>query len=218
VLRLCIALDAASVSGIHLIELAGRQHGLHYSLGFGGQAVCSLAGVGVTGGDCFAEYPEFWAYWHGDWHGGWSWASSGAGSARVRNGGVEGWVWGVGDSAATHDRPPPTRIDDVCSTREPSPSPSPEPSRSDEDSQGAGAAKHVRRDRKDSKDRATVTPTAPPADGELQAVGGTQGAGPGGTQGAGPAGPPLGLYLALGAAGVLVVGGRIRLRRGERVR
>lgn len=112
--RLCVALDAATVSGIHLVELASDQHGLSYALGFGGQAVCVIDGVGPTGGDCFAEYPEFWGYWHGNGSGGWTWASSGAASFRVGDGDVEGWVWGSGDTPSTHRAPPPTRATDVC--------------------------------------------------------------------------------------------------------
>src|SRR5437016_11838511 len=76
----CVALDASSVSGIHLVELAGQQFGVQYRLGFGGQAVCQLEGVGPDGDDCFADYPSFWGYWHGSGDAGWSWASTGAAS------------------------------------------------------------------------------------------------------------------------------------------
>ena len=92
----------------------GAQHGLQYRLGFGGQAVCQLAGVGPTGGDCFADYPDFWGYWHGNGGGGWTWAGSGAASASIGDGDVEGWTWGSGDSGATHPAPPALSIDDVC--------------------------------------------------------------------------------------------------------
>jgi hypothetical protein len=127
VVRLCVALDAESVSGTRLIELASAQHGLTYSLGFGGQAVCMLAGVGPTGGDCFADHPNFWGYWHGDGRGGWSWASGSAASYRVREGAVEGWVWGSGDTPSSHAKPPSTRFADVCPAA-PSPSvPAPSP-------------------------------------------------------------------------------------------
>ncbi|TMK36813.1 MAG: hypothetical protein E6G58_04650 [Actinobacteria bacterium] len=110
----CIALDATTVSGIHLIELAGAQDHLAYGFGSGGQAVCRLAGVGPQGDDCFADYPEYWGYWHGDGHGGWTWSSTGAASARVGGGALDAWVWGSGDSGATHRKPPTMVIDDVC--------------------------------------------------------------------------------------------------------
>jgi len=215
VLRLCVALDAASVSGIHLIELAGRQHGLQHSFGFGGQAVCSLAGVGVDGGDCFGEYPEYWGYWRGDGRGGWTWASSGAGSATVGDGDVDGWVWGTGDSGATHGRPPRTRIDTVCATPEPDPEPSSEPSPTNggaNGSNGGGPAEPSPADRpadgKERKDpdRPESSPSEAPGDADLRAASG-------GSLAASSSGPPPALYLALVAAGALVVGGRIRLRR-----
>ncbi len=131
VLRLCVALPRASVTGIDLIELAAEQHGLAYSLGYGGQAVCSLAGVGPEGADCFAEYPRFWGYWRGDGEGGWTWSSVGAASTTVEAGDVEGWSWGEGDDGTSHPRPPATRYEQVCAEPSPSPaSPSPRPSRS----------------------------------------------------------------------------------------
>ena len=123
----CVGLDASSVSGIHLIQLAGSQFGLQYTLGFGGQAVCQLAGVGVSGGDCFGAYPDFWGYWHGDGAGGWTWAGSGAATASIESGDVEGWVWGSGDSGTTHAAPPASSFDEICHVSTP-PSPSPTPS------------------------------------------------------------------------------------------
>jgi hypothetical protein len=114
VTELCVALDAPTVSGTRLIELAHAQHGLAYSLGFGGQAVCMLNGVGTTSGDCFADYPDFWGYWHGDGDGEWVWGSSAAATFDVANGDIEGWVFGSGDSGTTHDRPPPLASGDVC--------------------------------------------------------------------------------------------------------
>lgn len=114
VLEYCVALDSGSVSGLHLLELAHAQYGLSYGFGLGGQAVCRLDGVGPAGDDCFADYPDYWGYWHGDGHGGWTWASTGAGEASIRSGDLDGWTWGSGDSATTHPAPPATAIDRVC--------------------------------------------------------------------------------------------------------
>jgi hypothetical protein len=133
VLRYCVELDAPEVTGIRLIQLAGRQHGLTYRLGFGGQAVCMLAGVGPVSGDCFGSYPSFWGYWRGTGDGGWSWATTGAGTTRVGPGDVEGWSWGTGDGPTSHPSPPPTRAGDVC----PPPSPAPPPTGGD-DAAGPG--------------------------------------------------------------------------------
>ena len=124
--RFCVALDGTMVSGIRLIELASAQHGLSYSLGFGKQAVCQLDGIGPSGGECFAYYPDFWGYWHGNGGGGWTWASGGAATYRVGDGDVEGWVWGSGDTPSTHPAPPTTHADDVCP---PAPPPEPPPTK-----------------------------------------------------------------------------------------
>lgn len=122
VVRLCVALPERAVSGIDLIQLAADQHGLAYSLGYGGGAVCSLAGVGPTGSDCFADYPRFWGYWRGDGEGGWTWSNVGAGSTVVEAGDVEGWSWGEGNDGETHPQPPAVRFEQVCAA-EPSPRP-----------------------------------------------------------------------------------------------
>ena len=112
--RYCVAFSDDAVTGLELIRLAGEQHGLAYKLGYGGEAVCMLAGVGPTGDDCFEDYPTFWGYWRGDGHGGWTWASSGAGSSAVEPGDVEGWSWGEGTDGDSHPRPPPTDYGDAC--------------------------------------------------------------------------------------------------------
>lgn len=112
--RYCVAIPDGDVSGIDVIELAGRQHGLTYRLGFGGKAVCMLAGVGAESDDCFEKYPEFWGYWRGNADGGWSWSSSGADSTTVEDGDVEGWSWGSGSDGSSHQQPPATQFSDVC--------------------------------------------------------------------------------------------------------
>ena len=124
----CVALGADSVSGTDLIRLAHAQYGLDYRLGFGGRAVCRLSNVGVDGGDCFAAYPDFWGYWHGDGDGGWTWASSSAADWTVEAGDVEGWQWGPGQDGDRHAAPPQTREADVCPPASPSPDPTPKPS------------------------------------------------------------------------------------------
>jgi hypothetical protein len=119
-LRYCVAIDGASVSGIELIELAADQFGLDYGLGFGGDAVCRLARVGVDGGDCFSEFPRFWGYWRGT-SAGWRWSTTGAADTVVRPGGVEGWSWGIGQDGATHPMPPATTLASVCGDPTPEP-------------------------------------------------------------------------------------------------
>jgi hypothetical protein len=160
VLTYCVTLDGPEVSGLRLIELAGAQHGLPYRLGFGGQAVCRLSGVGPSGDDCFAQYPEYWGYWHGDGNGGWTWASAGAGSYRVGDGDVEAWVWGTGDSAATHRQPPRTTFAGACPASTPT-TPPPSPSRPATASPTKSAAPTQPRATTDHG--STTTPTVDPS-------------------------------------------------------
>ena len=115
-LGFCVALDAPRVSGIRLIELAGRQFGLSYRFGYQGQAVCMLAGVGPgPGEECFADAPSFWGFWIGDGDGGWTWARTGAGAADVSDGDMHGWTWGRGNDGSSHPAPPAVSFTAVCS-------------------------------------------------------------------------------------------------------
>jgi hypothetical protein len=181
----CVELPDGSVSGTELIELAHEQHGLTYKLGFGGGAVCMLAGIGPTGEDCFEDYPDFWGYWHGDGSGGWIWGSSGASGATVEDGDVEGWAWGSGDDPESHPAPPTTRFSSVCEAvrvePEPKPDetpraapPSPSPPAGDDETadrpvepkgkqRHAGkGGRHRDRDRGGDEARITATPPATP--------------------------------------------------------
>jgi len=138
--RYCVALPDEAVSGTELIELAGEQHGLSYGFGFGGGAVCMLAGVGPTGGDCFEDYPDFWAYWRSDGSGGWTWGSTGAASTTVSDGDVEGWAWGSGDGPDSHPAPPSTTFSSVCKpVHAPDPKPDQEPNHKPEQPASTGA-------------------------------------------------------------------------------
>jgi hypothetical protein len=232
----CVALGASSVDGLELIRLAGRQHGLAYSFGFGGQAVCSLAGVGPSGGDCFAEYPDFWGFWRGNGSGGWSWSSSGAGGVSVGGGDIEGWTWGSGDSGSTHPAPPALAFDDVC---EPSggggagsgggsggaggsqgggdsgggdaglvePGNDEEAAGSDDGAQSEGRSpSRSKAEPRRERDRPTPSPS------ERAAPDGPDIRAAGARADDPPGGPPAATYLAVVAIAVLVVGGRLRLR------
>jgi hypothetical protein len=209
-LSMCVALDASTVTGLHLIELAGAQHGLAFGFGLGGAAVCRLAGVGPAGDDCFADYPEFWGYWHGDGHGGWSWSSAGGLDTRVGDGDLDGWVWGDGDTGGTHEAPPRAAIDDVC---EPAPAPSPStsappgapppstpaaprPSSTTSD-RPTSAAAHA--SRTETPGAAATTTSSPDV---VVAAAPVSGGG----------GPSAGLLIGLGLAAALAGAGALRLR------
>lgn len=118
VLRYCVALDAPSVSGLRVIELAAEQHGVSYSLGYQGQAVCMLAGVGSDEEECFQGGEPFWGYWRTEGSGAWSWSGTGAGGSSVEDGDVEGWAWGTGNDGGSHPAPPATTHASVCGVDE----------------------------------------------------------------------------------------------------
>jgi hypothetical protein len=217
-LRLCVALDAPDVTGIHLIELAGAQQNLSYGFGSGGQAVCRLAGVGPQGDDCFADYPDFWGYWRGDGHGGWTWSSTGAASTTVRDGDLNGWVWGTGDTGTTHARPPSLTVGEVCVVSPPSAAPAASPSTRPEPSATASASRTStpsaapRTTHGSPKPRErTHTTTAPTSSDPSVVVAAA-------AQGSPPAsgGPGPGLLLALVVGAALAGAGWLRLRSGRR--
>lgn len=222
-IRLCVTLDAALVSGLHLIELAHAQHGLQYRLGFGGLAVCQLAGVGPTGTDCFGSYPDFWGMWIGDGSGGWSWSGSGAGSVHVSDGGVQAWTWGPGDNGATH--PPPPRVTEVsvCGASAPTtpppthsapPSATPSAVSSAVSSSGHAASPTASSKPSRAPSRTLGVPTGTAEPDPSAPVVPVAAAGPGGASGSGS---PAGIALAI--AGVLALGlaGWMRMR-GDRAR
>jgi hypothetical protein len=220
VLEYCVALDAGTVTGLHLIELAHAQYGLSYGFGLGGLAVCRLDGVGPAGDDCFADYPDYWGYWHGDGHGGWTWGSTGAGETKVGNGDLDGWTWGAGDSGTTHPAPPATTIDDVCTVAAP-PSATPAPTRA---SSAAAAPPTHTAAPTTAAARPTVRSTAtpprrPPSPSSLETSTEaetirTRAAAPAPSSGGG--GPPTGLLAAVALAGLLGAGGWLRLRSRSR--
>ena len=217
-LRLCVALDASTVSGTHLIELAGAQHHLAYGFGSGGQAVCRLAGVGPQGDDCFADYPDFWGYWRGDGHGGWTWSSVGAASATVADGDLDGWVWGTGDAGSTHQEPPSLTVTDVCVP----PSPSPTPATSSPAHLSSPVASNpapapATRSARPSHPSRSPTPS-PHADAASQSGAPSALVAAAADRGPPPAsgGPGAGLLLALAVGAALTVGGWLRLRSGRR--
>jgi hypothetical protein len=225
----CVALDGASVSGAHLIELASAQYGISYRLGFGGRAVCMLDGVGAMGNDCFGSYPNFWGYFHGAGSSGWTWASGSAADHLVGDGDREGWSWGAGDSATTHGAPPATSIDDACgsvASPEPTPPPPPSPSAapaSPSPSGGGGSSnggggggqvsEHPKTPEPSTAASASASPTAAAPTSASPAVVRAAAAAPPPSSG-----PPLAGLAALGAVVLLGAGGVAAMRRRRAAR
>jgi hypothetical protein len=233
----CVALDGDSVNGLHLIALASSQYRLSYRLGFGGLAVCQLEGVGPDGDDCFADYPDFWGYWHHTGDTGWSWAATGAGSAQVEDGDMDAWTWGSGDTGDTHPAPPALAFEDVCvPASEPPPTtpPPPKPKPSKQPTQpppsagatgGAEGSTTVSRttappttkgpsEEPAASDEPTFSPDATTSTGSSASPAVAVAANPAAGSGGG-SGPWLGALLAMVAVAVFAVGGFVRLRAGR---
>lgn len=176
VLRYCVDFPPGrtSVTGIELIQLAGKQHGLSYrfdSFAGVGLAVCMLDGVEPADGGCLGT--PYWAYWHGDGSGGWTFATQGAQASTVPDGGVDGWAWG-----GSSTQPEPTAAATVCPadkpspsqspTPDPEPSPSPSPKPSQEPSPAPSSTPGPKEPAED--DPATVTHTRRSSGGTPQAA------------------------------------------------
>ena len=92
-----------SISGVELLQRSGLDVAL--LPGFGnGTALCAVEGVGCapTPQECFCQCRgkpcRYWSYFHLQ-QGAWVYAGTGAGSYRLKDGDVEGWVWGDGQTA-----------------------------------------------------------------------------------------------------------------------
>ena len=134
----CVELETDQATGLDVL----RQSGLELSFkveGMLGTAICKIGETGCNypGEDCFCQCLgtpcRYWTYWYAE-GGQWKYSPVGASSRRVKDGDVEGWVWGNGRQA------PPAKalIQDFCppltagtpiptATEEKRPTPSPIP-------------------------------------------------------------------------------------------
>lgn len=117
VIKRCVEFSEAQISGLDLLTRSGLDLNLDASNAIG-VAVCRIDHEGCTypSQPCFCQCQgspcTYWSYWRlvG---GTWKYSSVGASGAVVRNGDVDGWVWGVGTpSGATP--PPVVTFEQVC--------------------------------------------------------------------------------------------------------
>ncbi|MEI7771565.1 MAG: hypothetical protein WCI67_16350 [Chloroflexales bacterium] len=112
----CVAFAEDEISGVDLLDRSGIP-AVTQSSGIGA-AVCKIGrdGCDYPAEGCFCkragDRAVYWAYQvlKGD---AWSYASLGAANVRVRDGDVNGWAWGAGDSSAGA-LPPVLRIGAIC--------------------------------------------------------------------------------------------------------
>lgn len=118
----CVSFDEEEISGYELLE----QSGLNTMSEFGGmgEAICGIGsdsqqrGCDFPAQKCFCECQGadcfYWSYWRLQ-GGTWAYSQAGSSSTTVRNGDVDGWVWGRGTINQDAERlPPPVTFDEVC--------------------------------------------------------------------------------------------------------
>jgi hypothetical protein len=98
-----VAFAGETISGVDLLQQAGLDVAVMVNLG-GGAALCAVEGVGCapTPQECFCQCRgspcRYWSYFHLQ-DGAWAYAGMGAADHVLRDGDVDGWVWGDGRTA-----------------------------------------------------------------------------------------------------------------------
>lgn len=103
----CVAFAEDEISGAALLTRSNFDVALvEDNLG---AFVCKIGDEGCPADDCLCALPTTWAYWLGSTvtPGTWQFAPIGASTRTVRDGAVDGWVWGDG-------APPAVSFADVC--------------------------------------------------------------------------------------------------------
>ena len=116
--RQVITFTEDSVTGIHVLELAGANPVVYTYSGQGG-AVCRLFGVGRDSGPgCLGGADgdnRYWAYFRApSGTSSFTYSRAGAGSVQVHDGDVEGWKFGTGESPSWSAVPPPSTTTTVA--------------------------------------------------------------------------------------------------------
>ncbi len=117
IITACVAFAEESISGVELLRRSGLDVGLNAYGGLG-YGVCAINGEGcLSGQDCFCQCRgspcAYWVYSHRRDDGSWAVSGVGASGWQVRDGDVDGWVWGDGSST-----PPLVSFDQVCPSDE----------------------------------------------------------------------------------------------------
>jgi hypothetical protein len=117
----CVRFTADSISGREALERAAMDPVFQEFGGDLGSAVCELCGTGCPVGSCLTCQSEVWSYWRAPAGGDYALSSLGVSNTEVRDGDIEGWVWGRGGP------PPGVTVENVCGPAPPSPGTTPPP-------------------------------------------------------------------------------------------
>jgi hypothetical protein len=109
----CVSFSEDEISGGEVLRRAGLNVRFTGYASFGA-GVCAIDGEGcpLENQDCFCQCPgttcNYWSYWH--WKDGrWLYSQVGAEGYRVRDGDIEGWIWGDAKSP-----PPAVVFEQIC--------------------------------------------------------------------------------------------------------
>ncbi|GAB4401857.1 MAG: hypothetical protein OHK0052_25260 [Anaerolineales bacterium] len=116
----CVDFEETQITGYDLLTRAGIPFDAAFTPGLGA-AVCSINGQGCSAENCFCKFPDYWSYWLNDGSG-WTYSPSGSSAVVVRNGALNGWVWGSGDTP-----PAAYAFEDICAPVAPPPTNTPIP-------------------------------------------------------------------------------------------
>jgi hypothetical protein len=115
--RSCVTFEGETANGYDLLVRAGFDVSSEQTAM--GASICALDGEGCAfpREACFCQCQgrecTYWSYWQQDEGGAWQYSGAGAANTRVRDGAVEGWVWGPG-SVAEAPAPPPVTFAEIC--------------------------------------------------------------------------------------------------------
>ena len=115
VLTRCVAFAEDEISGYEAMSRSGLA--FETAVEAMGTNICSVESVGCPADDCFCQCQGggdciYWSYWHLQ-EGEWNYSNAGASSYRMRNGAVNGWVWGPGTPNQAIE-PPLLTLDEIC--------------------------------------------------------------------------------------------------------
>lgn len=117
VISRCVGFTEESITGYDL--LVRGEFAIRSDVTAMGASVCSVDGQGCgEGEDCFCQCQSspcvYWTYWQ-LLPEGWRYSNAGPATVQVRDGDVQGWVWGESKpNAPAESAPPVLTIGDIC--------------------------------------------------------------------------------------------------------
>lgn len=119
IIKQCIEFSENELTGMQLLQRSGLDLNVDVNGGMGG-AVCRIDSEGCTypADDCFCRCEKsdncvYWSYWYQK-DGDWQFSGLGAANLKVKNGDMQGWVWGKGTIGSAGTKPPAMKFEDVC--------------------------------------------------------------------------------------------------------